>query len=127
MSYYGFQQPAFNPVPDMLNAFKSPYQQPQPQNGIIWVQGENAAKSFPVAPGNTVVLWDSENPLIHVKSVDGSGLPNMRTFEIKERTEAPATLLDGGKEFVGRDDFKALQERVEALAEKIEKEEVNNG
>lgn len=125
MSYYGFQQPAYSPVPDMLNAFKSPYQPQQAQNGILWVQGEQAAKSFPVAPGNTVVLWDSENPLIHVKSVDGAGLPNMRTFEIKERTEAkPET---PNVEFVGKEDFKVLQERVEALAEKIEKGATDNG
>lgn len=125
MNYYGFQQPALNPVPDLLNAFKSPYQpQAQPQSGILWVQGEQAAKSFPVAAGSTVVLWDSENPLIHVKSVDGAGLPNMRTFEIKERTE---TKIEVPKtEFVGKEDFKALQERVEALAEKIEKGVTDN-
>ena len=124
MSYYGFQQPVFNPVPDMLNAFKSPYQPQQPQSGILWVQGEQAAKSFPVTPGNTVVLWDSENPFIHVKSVDGAGVPSMRTFEIKERVEArPET---PGFEFVGKEDFKVLQERVEALAEKIEKGVTDN-
>lgn len=121
---YGFQQPMFNPVPDMLNAFKSPYQTQQAQSGILWVQGEQAAKSYPVAPGNTVVLWDSENPLIHVKSVDGAGLPNMRTFEIKERTEAkPETPVF---EFATKEDFKTLQERVEALAEKIEKGVTDN-
>ncbi len=120
---YGFQQPAYGPVPDILNAFKSPYQ-PQTQNGILWVQGEQAAKSFPVAPGNTVVLWDSENPFIHVKSVDGAGVPSMRTFEIKERTEAKPEMPTF--EFVGKEDFKALQERVEALAEKIEKGATEN-
>ena len=126
MNYYGFQQPALNPVPDLLNAFKSPYQpQAQAQSGILWVQGEQAAKSFPVAAGSTVVLWDSENPLIHVKSVDGAGLPNMRTFEIKERTETKTEIPK--TEFVGKEDFRALQERVEALAEKIEKGVTENG
>ena len=35
--------------------------QPAQQGGsIIWVQGESGAKSYMVAPGNTVQLWDSE-------------------------------------------------------------------
>ena len=38
--------------------YQAPYQtQPQPQQGqtgLIWVQGEAAAKSYLVAPGSTV-------------------------------------------------------------------------
>ena len=45
-----------------------PYQQPQTNNGIIWVQGEAGAKSYLVAPNNTVQLWDSEDQKIYLKS-----------------------------------------------------------
>ena len=41
----------------------TPVVQSQPvanDNGIIWVQGENAAKSYPVGPNTAVALWDSE-------------------------------------------------------------------
>ena len=54
-------------------------------NGIIWVQGEAGAKSYLVAPNNTVQLWDSESQTIYLKSADASGMPlPLRTFEYKE-------------------------------------------
>jgi len=56
-------------------------------NGITWVLGENAAKSFPVGAGQTVVLMDREEPIMYMKSVDQSGMPlPLRIFDITERT-----------------------------------------
>ena len=60
--------------------------QQQPINSIIYVQGEEAAKSYLVARNNTVVLWDTENPCIYKKYVDNNGIPFMQIFDIKERT-----------------------------------------
>ena len=56
----------------------NPYPTPQfntgvtysPTNSFIWVQGEAGAKSYPVAPGNRIALFDSENPVVYIKSVD---------------------------------------------------------
>ena len=46
----------------------SPYQQAMPQyqqqqnsSGLIWVQGIEAMKSYPVTPGQSVLLMDSES------------------------------------------------------------------
>lgn len=56
-------------------------------NSITWVLGENAAKSFPVGAGQTVVLMDREEPIMYMKSVDQSGMPlPLRIFDITERT-----------------------------------------
>ena len=57
MAYYNY--------PVNYPNYQPPYQaQPMQaqgnQNGLIWVQGEAAAKSYLVAPGSTVQLWDSE-------------------------------------------------------------------
>ena len=42
-------------------------QQAQPQsNGIIWVQGEQAAKGYPVAPNQSVLLMDSEQSAFYI-------------------------------------------------------------
>ena len=60
----------------MRQQFQPPVQpSPAPQQGMIWVQGETGAKSYMVASGNTVPLWDSENQTIYIKSVDASGIP----------------------------------------------------
>lgn len=125
-NYYGYPFPQQNAVPDILNQYKMPYQpQAQTQSGLLWVQGEQAAKSYLVAPGNTVVLFDSENPYIYVKSADISGMPSTKVLEYKEHTEPTEKpqehVCSCGKDFVNKNDFKALSERVEALAAKIEK------
>lgn len=87
------------PVPDQLAQLRQQQMQPmvqqqpqmQPQvpqqetGGIIWVQGEAGAKAYLVAAGNTVQLWDSENPVIYLKSADMSGMPSMRILDYTER------------------------------------------
>jgi hypothetical protein len=79
-SFYGVQQtPAFNPV----------YPQSQTsQSNVIWVQGEAAAKAYPVQAGNSMILLDSENDCFYIKSSDNAGMPNrLRKFEYKEVLE----------------------------------------
>ena len=53
----------------------APTMQTQNQNTFAWIQGEEAAKSYPVAPGNTIVLIESEKPIMYMKSADLSGRP----------------------------------------------------
>lgn len=70
-------------------------QQPTPQPvqnsaGIIWVQGEAGAKSYLVAPNNTVQLWDSERQTIYLKSADASGMPSMKALDYTIRDQTPA-------------------------------------
>lgn len=129
MAYYApFYQPTYyNPTParqDMQynQQFQQPMAQPTPQtptaqqsgNGLIWVQGEAGAKSYLVAPGNTVMLMDSEGERFFLKSADASGMPlPLRTFEYKETNEA-ACKASGGSvsgldklddRFVTREEF----------------------
>jgi hypothetical protein len=125
--------PYYNPLygqsgamPDSLNQFKMPYQQAQPQSGsgIIWVQGEAGAKSYLVAPNNTVVLFDSENPVIYIKSADISGMPTMRVLDWVERAAArpsPAPMMPAD-EYVKVSEFNALKERFDAIYDKVKKE-----
>lgn len=113
--------------------------QQQDNGGIIWVQGEAGAKAYLVAPGNTVQLWDSENPVIYLKSADMSGMPSMRILDYTERTAASKTPPVGPQspqvQYVTVDEFKALEDRLAALenkpckcAEKKKvKEEAENG
>lgn len=95
----------------------------QSASSIQWVQGEAAAKSWMVAPGCRVVLWDSENPVIYIKSADMAGIPSMRIFEYKERmTDArqpvfPQETPGGG--YVSTQAFHDLSDQVTALTERV--------
>lgn len=73
-----------------MNGFNNGYYAAyQPQTGILWVNGIEGAKSYPVAPGNSVWLMDSgDDSVFYIKSVDASGMPQpLRIFEYKERKE----------------------------------------
>lgn len=117
--YYG-QQPYTTPMPDNLAQLRAQQQpQQQPNNGIIWVQGEAGAKSYLVAPGNTVQLWDSENPTIYLKSADQSGVPSMRILDWTERSAVQKAPLQqpqqSSPDYVTRDEFNALEAKIASL------------
>ena len=128
MAYYApFYRPTYydqmQPNPNM-NQFNQQYQQPmvaqptvpapQANNGLVWVQGDAGAKSYPIAPGCTVMLMDSEGERFYLKSADASGMPlPLRIFDYKERQnasasdfKAPASDLSGlDDKFVTREEF----------------------
>lgn len=86
-------------------------------NSITWVLGENAAKSFPVGAGQTVVLMDREEPVMYMKSVDQSGMPlPLRIFDITERTSekqsSNVTKEVTTNDYVSRKEFDEFRESV---------------
>ena len=60
---------------------------PQQHGGLIWVQGIEAAKSYPVSAGQSVLLMDSESNAFFIKTADASGMPlPLRIFDYAERS-----------------------------------------
>lgn len=85
--------------------------------GIIWVQGEAGAKAYPVAPGNSVLLMDSETDCFFIKSTDASGVPSpLRTFTYQEvvptQQKEPEVAFDSSK-YVTRDEFDELKRMIQ--------------
>lgn len=100
-----------------------PYQQPQSNNsGIIWVQGIAGAKSYLVAPNNTVQLWDSESQTIYLKSADASGMPSMKVLDytVRPSENASERVLGVTPTTPTQDDIKSLQEQIDDLKKKME-------
>lgn len=99
---------------------QQPVQQTVQQGGIIWVQGEAGAKSYLVAPGNTVQLWDSESQVIYLKSSDASGLPSMKVLDYTIRDNAPqktqSVLRD---DFATRDEVLSIKKQIDELEAKL--------
>lgn len=57
-------------------------------SGIFTVNGEYAARNFPIARGVRVLLMDTQNDVFYVKSADLNGTINsFRTFDYVERTD----------------------------------------
>ena len=128
---YGYQYPYYGAQPPMAdnlaqlrmntnqiqNAIVQPSMPSQPMqqqsSQIIWVSGEAGAKSYLVAPGNTVMLLDAENSVFYLKSADASGMPlPLRIFDYKERTTMAQQTFGGSvtAESVNLDNFVTRKE-----------------
>ena len=66
------------------NNMQQTVQPPQTNQGILWVQGEAAARSYLVAPNSTVLLMDSETNRFYLKSANNAGMPSLQIFEYSE-------------------------------------------
>ena len=125
-SYDGLNQPINQPINQAYqNQIPIAPQPASPVNDMVWVLNESEATSYPVAPNNTVTLWDKNEPTIYIKSVNAQGVPSMRILDFAERTQnAPKShtehVCQCGKDFVKIDDFKALEAKFEDLAGKFE-------
>ena len=142
MAYYApFYRPTYyepaqqNPMGQFNQQFQSPMSQPiqnaqmpmqgQPTNDFLWVLNENEATSYPVAPNNTVTLWDKNLPTIYIKSVNAQGVPSMRILDFTERSAASSKTpsvpsFDSQNNFVTIDSFNALEAKFDALECKVD-------
>lgn len=148
----GYQAAGYYPqaVPDQLTMLRqNQMQQPMAQGvptmqtqqpasgGIIWVQGEEGAKAYMVAAGNSVMLMDSEASAFYIKSTDPSGMPQpLRIFDYVERKAATKTHVQAQQapapDYITRTEFEQLEARVNGLTAKPQKtakakEEADNG
>lgn len=105
--------------------------QQQATANLIWVQGENAAKAYPVASGQSVLLMDSEDSVMYIKSTDQSGMPQpLRIFEYKEKTghqNASVIASKPSEDYVSRKEFEAFREAVRREIKGIKTEEEGEG
>ena len=140
MAYYApFYRPTYyepaqqNPMGQFNQQYQQPMSQPiqqapmqtQPTNDFLRVLNENEATSYPVAPNNTVTLWDKNLPTIYIKSVNAQGVPSMRVLDFVERTSATptppvGTAFNSPNNFVTIDSFNALEAKFAALEGKVD-------
>ena len=150
-NYYNggyFPQYQNGAVPDMLNQYKGQYQQPQIQNqqpfsqpfsqpiqqpmtmqlqtnDMIWVLSEVEAQSYPVAPNNSVILWDKNNDVVYIKSVNMQGVPSMRILDYVERSDnaqkpSKTHVCTCGDRFIPIEKFNELEAKFDELRAKVE-------
>ena len=112
MTFTGYQ-PQFTGYQPTYTKPVIPQNQNAQLNTFQWVQGQAGAEAYPVAPGASVILMDSNAPVIYYKSADQSGryLP-MKTYDLVERTEPvqgpnEASSIDTSA-FVKRDEIDSL-------------------
>ena len=83
--------------------------QPVTQNYFAWVQGEAAAQEYQVMPNSTVVLMDSEKPVLYMKSADSTGRPGqmVKQYLVNEEQYNRIQNLNDSSDVVSREEFEA--------------------
>jgi hypothetical protein len=129
-------------VPDMLGQYKGAYQpmqntqmqvpqqmpvqQMMPSNDMIWVLSEVEAQSYPVAPNNSVTLWDKNNDVVYIKSANAQGVPSIRIFDYVERLpdntqkRTQEHKCTCGDRFIPKEKFDELEAKFDELRAKVE-------
>ena len=54
------------------------------------VNSEDEARNYPLSPGSSMFLMDSNNQVFYTKSVDFSGISTFKKYQFNEITDAPA-------------------------------------
>lgn len=121
---YGYQ--SNYPAQNLQQNNQLSMQQNQPQNnqGLIWVSGEVGAKSYLMAPNSTVMLMDSEEEKFYIKSTDMAGMPSIRAYSYTECLPDNAQALNkalnnASEQFVTRSEYEALMSKYEDIINEI--------
>lgn len=89
--------PTFNNRYNQNMAMNYGYQTPQapPSINLIWVQGIEGAKAYPVMPNQEVMLMDSENAVLYTKKADQQGrIIGFEIYDLVKREESSAPQID---------------------------------
>ena len=140
-NYYNggyFPQYQNGAVPDMLNQYKGQYQQPimqqpmvqqqpvQSNGGLIWVDNEEQAKNYLVAPNNVIPMFDKSSTAMYIKSADGAGMPTFKRYKLIDMDEekpknAPKTYeCTCGDKYATKEQINDLRSKIDDLTAKYE-------
>lgn len=106
-----FYYPQYPQVPQ----YQTQYQ--QPTSSVIWVQGIEGAKAYPVSPGGSVLLMDSDSEHLYIKTADNAGMPSLKIYEYHEVSE-PKPVKQDFSMFVTKDELAEVLANLEVKKKK---------
>ena len=115
------------------NQYPNNYQQPkvnQQSTQYYWVNNIEGAKSFQMLPNQTVMLMDSENPVVYMKQTNNMGQATLKYFKLTEISEQEVRNqnIQPAPEYALKSDIDTLNEKLDSILKSLSsKEEINNG
>ena len=117
----------FNPYNNPYGFNPNPYTNLQPRNNtntnqqlFYWVNGIEGAKAYQMQPNQSIMLMDSDEPIVYKKESNNYGQATIQAFRlvpIQEETKS-------NQEYVLKADFESLNKKVEELMSALKKDEV---
>ena len=119
------QMPVQQPIQQMTMQTPTQFIQSQPTNDMLFVLNENEASAYPVAPNNSVVLWDKNNKTFYIKTANAQGIPSMQIYDFTERIEKaqnePTThKCTCGDKYATKEQINDLRGKIDDLTAKYE-------
>lgn len=146
--YFNSYQQSYNPYQQSMgqsyaqnqqsyaqNSYAPPQMQmaqPSQSSTINWVQGDVGARAYPIQPGMSVLLMDSEGQNFYIKSADTMGMPNLKKYAYSEVVEEPMRLESHEAKQIDtafsatREEVKQLHEEISSLKEQLRRMENEN-
>lgn len=85
--------------------------QPQQNQSLIRVNGEDGAKAYQMGPNSVVPLFDANEDIMYIKITDGAGFGSYRKFKFEEIFNTP-TQNSQSIDYVSREEFNQFKEEV---------------
>lgn len=108
-----------------MNQFYTPGSYLYPQNqmpvqnrnsGIIWVNGEEGARSWVMAPNSNAILLDAENEgRFYIKTTDNIGMCTIRTFNYKEVIDVQPAMDATLVQYATKQDVQELRDLIDSM------------
>lgn len=85
-------------------------------SGINWVNGEEGAKAWVMAPNSNVILMDSMNDgRFYIKTCDSIGMCNLRMFNYKEVINVQPVENANTVQYATKQDIKELRDLIDSM------------
>ena len=89
--------------------------QEQPVHGFVYVQGIEGARAYHLPNGSEMPLFDNDQDILYVKTVDQSGRMDIKVKDCFDHIEQPSA----HQEYATRGDVRAIYAEIETLREAI--------
>ena len=124
-NYYPYNTPYMQQFYQAPTQYQAPFQQQQQQqiqnSGIISVRNEGEARSYPVAPGNSITFKDETAPYIYTKTMGFSQLdqPIFEKYKLFKEEDLNSARAAAADEVIDNTAQKKIEEQIEQLWKEV--------
>lgn len=124
---YGMTNNSYGQYPQQSSMQQASYAPMQTSMGMVWVDGEAEAKGKQIPAGATqFAMWDINEPVIYIKSLNPMGIPNplrkihyqVEEMQMPMKQSGTTNLMSSEEEkedtaqYVKRDELQSIKEEI---------------
>lgn len=126
------QQPVYQQPNQQMQQQQTPPQQPQYSNNFYSVvNGLEGAKQYAMLPNQTMLLMDSNKPILYKKTANGLGQTSIECFKMVSISEQEVLgnaqpQQQTNLEYATKEELNALNKRFDSLVDKLYAKPIKN-